>query len=61
MGHGGSERGDADVAAIVEVKARLEAAFPAPMRNAELAALYGKSLRGGLMLYGPPGNLELLF
>lgn len=50
-----------DVGGMTAVKARLEAAFLAPMRNAELAALYGKSLRGGLMLYGPPGNLELLF
>ncbi len=44
-----------DVGGMTAVKARLEAAFLAPMRNAELAALYGKSLRGGLMLYGPPG------
>jgi SpoVK/Ycf46/Vps4 family AAA+-type ATPase len=45
----------ADVGGMTEVKARLEAAFLAPLRNADLAALYGKSLRGGLMLYGPPG------
>jgi SpoVK/Ycf46/Vps4 family AAA+-type ATPase len=38
-----------------EVKDRLEAAFLAPMRNPELRKLYGKSLRGGLLLYGPPG------
>ena len=38
-----------------EVKKRLEAAFLAPMRNPELRKLYGKSLRGGLLLYGPPG------
>jgi SpoVK/Ycf46/Vps4 family AAA+-type ATPase len=38
-----------------QVKARLNAAFLAPMRNPELSALYAKSLRGGLMLYGPPG------
>jgi AAA+ superfamily predicted ATPase len=44
-----------DVGGMAEVKARLEAAFLAPMRNTELAALYRKSLRGGLMLYGPPG------
>jgi SpoVK/Ycf46/Vps4 family AAA+-type ATPase len=30
-------------------------AFLAPMRNPELRRLYGKSLRGGLLLYGPPG------
>jgi len=45
----------ADVAGMAEVKERLEAAFLAPMRNPELRRLYGKSLRGGLLLYGPPG------
>src|SRR6516162_8754144 len=45
----------ADVAGMTEVKKRLEAAFLAPMRNPELRKLYGKSLRGGLLLYGPPG------
>jgi AAA+ superfamily predicted ATPase len=45
----------ADVAGMKEVKQRLEAAFLAPMRNPELRKLYGKSLRGGLLLYGPPG------
>ena len=32
-----------------------EAAFLAPLRNPELRRVYGKSLRGGLLLYGPPG------
>jgi AAA+ superfamily predicted ATPase len=45
----------ADVAGMGEVKQRLEAAFLAPMRNPELRRLYGKSLRGGLLMYGPPG------
>nr|WSX53074.1 ATP-binding protein [Streptomyces sp. NBC_00974] len=45
----------ADVGGMQQVKDRLEAAFLAPMRNPELRALYGKSLRGGLLLYGPPG------
>ena len=45
----------ADVAGMTEVKQRLEAAFLAPMRNPDLRRLYGKSLRGGLLLYGPPG------
>jgi SpoVK/Ycf46/Vps4 family AAA+-type ATPase len=40
---------------MVEVKKRLQAAFLAPMNNPELRKLYGKSLRGGLLLYGPPG------
>ncbi|WP_235736211.1 ATP-binding protein [Nocardioides alcanivorans] len=37
------------------MKKRLEASFLAPLRNPELRQLYGKSLRGGLLLYGPPG------
>jgi SpoVK/Ycf46/Vps4 family AAA+-type ATPase len=45
----------ADVGGMQQVKERLEAAFLAPMRNPELRKLYGKSLRGGLLLYGPPG------
>lgn len=45
----------ADVGGMVEVKARLEAAVLAPMRNPNLVRLYAKSLRGGLLLYGPPG------
>ena len=45
----------ADVGGMQEVKERLEAAFLAPMRNPELRRLYGKSLRGGRLLYGPPG------
>jgi len=45
----------ADVGGMAEVKARLESSLLAPLRNPELARLYGKSLRGGLLLYGPPG------
>jgi SpoVK/Ycf46/Vps4 family AAA+-type ATPase len=45
----------ADVGGLDQVKKRLEAGFLAPLRNPELRALYGKSLRGGLLLYGPPG------
>ena len=45
----------ADVGGMDAVKERLEVAFLAPMRNPELRRLYGKSLRGGLLLYGPPG------
>lgn len=44
-----------DVGGMEEVKARLEAAFLAPLRNPELRKLYGMSLQGGLLLYGPPG------
>ena len=45
----------ADVAGMAEVKARLEAAVLAPMRSPELTRMYGRSLRGGLLMYGPPG------
>ncbi|GAB4057939.1 tetratricopeptide repeat protein [Catellatospora paridis] len=45
----------ADVGGMVDVKKRLELAFLAPMKNPKLRELYGKSLRGGLLLYGPPG------
>ena len=44
-----------DVGGMREVKERLDVAFLTPMRNPELRALYGKSLKGGLLLYGPPG------
>ena len=45
----------ADVGGLEDVKRRLTTSFLAPMRNPELRAMYGKSLRGGLLLYGPPG------
>jgi len=45
----------ADVGGMEEVKKRLEIAFLAPLRNPKLRTLFGKSLRGGLLLYGPPG------
>jgi SpoVK/Ycf46/Vps4 family AAA+-type ATPase len=45
----------ADVGGMTDVKKRLELAFLAPLRNDKLRSLYGKSLRGGLLLYGPPG------
>jgi SpoVK/Ycf46/Vps4 family AAA+-type ATPase len=45
----------ADVGGMEDVKTRLNAAFLAPLRNPELREYYGKSLRGGLLLYGPPG------
>ncbi|HWU23485.1 MAG TPA: ATP-binding protein [Nocardioides sp.] len=44
-----------DVGGMAEVKKRLNAAFLAPMRNEKLRSMYKKSLRGGLLLYGPPG------
>jgi AAA+ superfamily predicted ATPase len=45
----------ADVGGMEAVKRRLHVALIGPMRNPELREAYHKSLRGGLMLYGPPG------
>lgn len=45
----------ADVAGMESVKKRLNISFLGPMKNPELRKLYGKSLKGGLLLYGPPG------
>jgi SpoVK/Ycf46/Vps4 family AAA+-type ATPase len=45
----------ADVGGMAEVKQRLEMAFLGPLRNPQLRKLFNKSLRGGLLLYGPPG------
>lgn len=44
-----------DVGGMHDVKERLELSFLGPMRNPELQAAFGKSMRGGLMLWGPPG------
>ncbi len=38
-----------------EVKKRLNLTFLAPLKNPEIRRMYAKSLRGGMMLYGPPG------
>jgi SpoVK/Ycf46/Vps4 family AAA+-type ATPase len=45
----------ADVGGLDEVKRRLQTSFLGPMKNPELRRMYGKSLQGGLLLYGPPG------
>jgi AAA+ superfamily predicted ATPase len=45
----------ADVGGLERVKARLRTSFLAPLRNPALRQMYGKSLRGGLLLWGPPG------
>ncbi|MGJ3192250.1 AAA family ATPase [Paenarthrobacter sp. FR1] len=45
----------ADVGGLEDVKTRLNESFLEPMRNPEVAKAFGKSLRGGLLLYGPPG------
>jgi SpoVK/Ycf46/Vps4 family AAA+-type ATPase len=44
-----------DVGGMDDVKRRLELSFLAPLRNPELRAQFGKSMRGGLVLWGPPG------
>lgn len=44
-----------DVGGLESVKSRLRESFLDPLRNPDLAKAFGKSLRGGLMLYGPPG------
>ena len=45
----------ADVAGMEAVKRRLNIAFLAPLRDPALGRMFGKSLRGGLLLFGPPG------
>lgn len=45
----------ADVGGLDQVKRRINESFLEPMRNPEIAKAFGKSLRGGLILYGPPG------
>jgi len=44
-----------DVGGMEDVKRRLNVAFIGPLRNPEVLRAYGKVLRGGLLLYGPPG------
>jgi SpoVK/Ycf46/Vps4 family AAA+-type ATPase len=45
----------ADVGGLSEVKQRLEQSFLIPLRNPELRRTYGARIRGGLLLWGPPG------
>jgi SpoVK/Ycf46/Vps4 family AAA+-type ATPase len=44
-----------DVGGMEKVKRRLHTAFLGPLANPALLRAFGKSLRGGLLLYGPPG------
>ena len=44
-----------DVGGLDQVKRRLEMAFLAPLRNPSIRQMYGKKLKGGLLMYGPPG------
>jgi AAA+ superfamily predicted ATPase len=45
----------ADVGGLDEVKQRLNRSFLLPLKQPEVFAKFGKSVRGGLLLYGPPG------
>jgi AAA+ superfamily predicted ATPase len=45
----------ADVGGLEQVKRRLDMAFLAPLRNPEIRKMYAKKLKGGLLMYGPPG------
>ncbi len=45
----------ADVGGMEKVKARIDRAFLAPIRNPEVYKSFGREIRGGLVLFGPPG------
>jgi SpoVK/Ycf46/Vps4 family AAA+-type ATPase len=44
-----------DVGGMEDVKRRLWVSFLGPLQNEEARRAFKKSLRGGLLLYGPPG------
>jgi SpoVK/Ycf46/Vps4 family AAA+-type ATPase len=44
-----------DVGGLTGVKRRVDLSFLAPLRQPELYRAYGRSIKGGLLLYGPPG------
>jgi ATP-dependent 26S proteasome regulatory subunit len=44
-----------DIGGLDDVKRRIRMSFLAPLENPDLRAMYRTSLRGGLLLYGPPG------
>jgi hypothetical protein len=46
----------ADVAGMDDVKRRLHVTLLAPLANAGLRDAFSKQLRGGLLLWGPPGT-----
>lgn len=45
----------ADVAGLEAVKRRLELSIFALLRHSDMREYFGRSIRGGLLLYGPPG------
>lgn len=44
-----------DVAGLADVKHHLDQTFLAPLRNPEMAAAFGQTPGGSLLMYGPPG------
>jgi SpoVK/Ycf46/Vps4 family AAA+-type ATPase len=45
----------ADVGGMAAVKRWLSTAFLSSLRDPQMSRLFGRSLRGGLLMYGPPG------
>jgi AAA+ superfamily predicted ATPase len=45
----------ADVAGMPAIKRWLSTAFLSSLRDPRMRGLFGRSLRGGLLMYGPPG------
>jgi len=45
----------ADVGGMAAIKRWLATAFLSSLRDPEMRRLFGRSLRGGLLMYGPPG------
>lgn len=45
----------ADVGGLEAVKRRVDLSFLAPLRQPELYRAYGRQIKGGMLLYGPPG------
>jgi AAA+ superfamily predicted ATPase len=44
-----------DVCGMPAIKRWLSTAFVSPLQDPEMRRLFGRSLRGGLLMYGPPG------
>ena len=45
----------ADVGGLDHVKHRLQVSLLTPMRDPQIRAAFGQALRGGMLLFGPPG------
>ncbi len=45
----------AEIAGLDDVKQHIDVRLMAPLRNPEMAARFGKSPSGGLLMWGPPG------